>query len=333
MKRIKKNIILLFIITIIILYFILKDEYESILSALLNSNLVYVFLMIIVMFIAEFIKSISLYLITKSSKKNYEFKNSLRLELETNFFNGVTPFSLGGQPFQLYVLKKTSNIDYTTGANILFKDYYSYQMALMFLGIIFVVLDKVFNILTMTSVVGKFMLIGFIINIIITVLQIYLPFSRGSGKKLVNKLVGFLSKIKIIKDREKSEKKLNDSIEKFKVQIHEIAEDPKLMIKCSLLNLIRFLLFGLLTYLSFKAVNLSGINVMVATIAMILITIMSSFVPIPGASGGMEFGYIAIFSAFVGGPSLTAAMILWRFVHYYLPMIFGSILFVFEKRE
>lgn len=61
MKRIKKNIILLFIITIIILYFILKDEYESILSALLNSNLVYVFLMIIVMFIAEFIKSISLY--------------------------------------------------------------------------------------------------------------------------------------------------------------------------------------------------------------------------------------------------------------------------------
>lgn len=85
MKRIKKNIILLFIITIIILYFILKDEYESILSALLNSNLVYVFLMIIVMFMAEFIKSISLYLITKSSKKNYEFKNSLRLELETNF--------------------------------------------------------------------------------------------------------------------------------------------------------------------------------------------------------------------------------------------------------
>lgn len=245
----------------------------------------------------------------------------------------MTPFSLGGQPFQLYVLKKTSNIDYTTGANILFKDYYSYQMALMFLGIIFVVLDKVFNILTMTSVVGKFMLIGFIINIIITVLQIYLPFSKGSGKKLVNKLVGFLSKIKIIKDREKNEKKLNDSIEKFKVQIHEIAEDPKLMIKCSLLNLIRFLLFGLLTYLSFKAVNLSGINVMVATIAMILITIMSSFVPIPGASGGMEFGYIAIFSAFVGGPSLTAAMILWRFVHYYLPMIFGSILFVFEKRE
>ena len=128
MKRIKKNIILLFIITIIILYFILKDEYESILSALLNSNLVYVFLMIIVMFMAEFIKSISLYLITKSSKKNYEFKNSLRLELETNFFNGVTPFSLGGQPFQLYVLKKTSNIDYTTGANILFKVYYSYQM-------------------------------------------------------------------------------------------------------------------------------------------------------------------------------------------------------------
>ena len=43
MKKIKKNIILLFIITIIILYFILKDEYEAILSALLNSNLVYVY--------------------------------------------------------------------------------------------------------------------------------------------------------------------------------------------------------------------------------------------------------------------------------------------------
>lgn len=85
MKRIKKNIILLFIITIIILYFILKDEYEAILSALLNSNLVYVFLMIIVMFIAEFIKSISLYLITKSSKKIMSLKILLGWNLKQIF--------------------------------------------------------------------------------------------------------------------------------------------------------------------------------------------------------------------------------------------------------
>ena len=85
MKRIKKNIILLFIITIIILYFILKDEYESILSALLNSNLVYVFLMIIVMFMAEFIKSISLYLITKSSKKIMSLKILLGWNLKQIF--------------------------------------------------------------------------------------------------------------------------------------------------------------------------------------------------------------------------------------------------------
>ena len=65
----------------------------------------------------------------------------------------------------------------------------------------------------------------------------------------------------------------------------------------------------------------------------IIITTMASFVPIPGASGGMEYGFIALFSYYVLDVKLGAVMLIWRFLTYYLLVIFGGILFAFEGRE
>ena len=54
---------------------------------------------------------------------------------------------------------------------------------------------------------------------------------------------------------------------------------------------------------------------------------MGCYVPIPGATGGMEFGFIGFFRNFITGNKLHALLIIWRFLTYYLPTILGSIIY------
>lgn len=333
MKKLRYNVLLLFILTLIVLFFVLKDDYNRIVDALLNSNLWYAVLAVIVIIIGDVIKSISVHLIIKAEKPSYTLKNAISLTMKTNFFNGITPFSLGGQPFQLYILKKNDDIDYTTGVNILFKDFYSYQIALVLLGTIFLIINNIFKLSTFTPIVKEFMIIAFIINWIIAIFLIYLPYSKGNAHKLVVGIINFLNKIKIIKDKEKTINKIDVSINKFKRQINEIIVNPKLITKCILLSIVKILSFGVSAGICFFAVGVFNIEFTSAIIITTLILTMASFIPIPGASGGMEFGFIALFGLFIVGPKLTAAMLLWRFTNYYLPMIWGAILVVFEKRK
>lgn len=333
MKKIKNNIIIIGILTFLLLYFVLKDNFNEIINVLFNSDYKYVLLMFLIMLIAEFIKSLALFYITKGIKKDYTIIKAFKLQLETNFFNGITPFALGGQPFQLYIMKRNSNIGYTNGVNILFEDFFCYQLALVILYTLFIVINKIFNLLFIPKLTHKLLIIGGLINIFIIIFLIFLAFSKGRYNKFVDKMIIFLSKLKIVKDKNKTINKINDSICQFKEQVYAMNKNYKVIIRSIVLNIVRFLLFGIIGYLSFKAVDVSGVNVSVCIIAIVFIIVMAAFIPIPGSSGGMEFGFVSLLSIYALDVKLMAAMILWRFVHYYFPMIFGACLFLFEKRE
>ena len=61
---------------------------------------------------------------------------------------------------------------------------------------------------------------------------------------------------------------------------------------------------------------------------------IGSFVPVPGGTGGIEYGFVFFFSYLIRGPVVNAIMLIWRFVSYYLGMIFGAIaLSMYRKRD
>lgn len=332
MKKVKSKVLLLILLTIIILFFILKDDFNGILSALLSANPIYLILIFLVIILAEFIKGIALYIIIKNNKKNYKFKSAFSLAIKTNFFNGITPFSLGGQPFELYTLKKNDNIDYVTGTNILFKDFYAYQISLVLLATIFLIINYIFNIVAFDSVLSKLMLVGYLVNLVVALFLIYLPYTKGNMHKITSFFIGILGRLKIIKNKDKSIEKMDASIDKFKMQINDLKTNKKMIIKCILLYMLRFIPLGLATTLSFYAVDVYSVGFVKPIIIMLLIMTMAAFVPIPGASGGMEYGFIAMFS-FIPSNTLKASMLLWRFATYYLLLIMGAVLIMFEKRK
>lgn len=327
MKKLIKNIFLLVFICIIVLFFVLKDDFNGIVDLLLSSNKKYILLSILFVFLSDLLKGYSLYKLV-GNKYNFNFFNGLSLMLMANFFNGITPFSLGGQPFMLYILKKDSDIDYVSGANILFKDFYTYQLGFMLLTIICVICAYLFNLIIISNTVNKLLWLGIIINIFITLFLLYIPHSKKNEYKIFK----LISKVGFIKDKENFYNKLNTWINNFKAKTKDVIKDKKIIIICSLLNFIKILFVCISTYFCFKAIGslVTLNNVIVLTT---LVMVMSSFVPIPGASGGMEFSFMQLFSYYVIDSKLGASLLMWRAVTYYLPMIFGSIVFLFKRKS
>lgn len=331
MKKVCSKVILLVLISFLILFLVLKDNYYEIIEILKKSNNIYIIIGFIVVLIGDLFKSLSITKIIKEDSE-FKFKNGFMLTLQTNFFNGITPFCLGGQPYQIYFLKKNEKIDYEAGIKIVFKDFYAYQMSLVILSSICLLINRILNIVEFNSVIKPLIFFGYLLNLIIALFLMYLPYSKDNGKKIIKSIVKVLYKFKLIKDKDITANKFNKSIIEFKENIKNTLKNKVLIIKCISFNLIKILSIGITTYFCFKGV---GVNVpLLESIIFTTITMtMASFIPIPGSSGGMEYGFITLFSAFALSAELNASLLIWRTLTYYVLVIIGGFLFAVKNRE
>ena len=109
MKKILKkisNYLILLLVTVLVLYFALKDNYQETFEILRTLNGFWIIIALVLVFSYWFFKSISLNKIICNFKKDYGFLKTFSFILKINFFNAITPFSSGGQPYELYYLKK-----------------------------------------------------------------------------------------------------------------------------------------------------------------------------------------------------------------------------------
>ena len=101
MKKYKINIIILIIISFIVMYFALKDDFNTTIKYLATVNLLWIGVGILAFVLYLIFQSLSLHIFMKGVDKNYKFKDTILLILSAQFFNAITPFSSGGQPFQM----------------------------------------------------------------------------------------------------------------------------------------------------------------------------------------------------------------------------------------
>ncbi|MFA7689330.1 MAG: lysylphosphatidylglycerol synthase transmembrane domain-containing protein, partial [Bacilli bacterium] len=129
MKKYTKNIIFIVVIAVLVAYFSLKDNFSEIMIELLNINIWWIVFACFLMFVSWLFKSLSLFRFIRQFNKQYPLKKVFSLIVMTQFFNGVTPFASGGQPADIYILKK-EKIDVPTGTTIIFQNFFVYQLAL-----------------------------------------------------------------------------------------------------------------------------------------------------------------------------------------------------------
>ena len=332
MKKRTLNLLIIVIFTLIVLYFSLKDNYHEIITSILNADIRWLFISYLLVLGYTFLKAIVTNNIINNFK-GYGIKKTFSLQLMTFFFNAVTPFSTGGQPFQVYVLKK-NKLTLSEGTNVVIQESIIHQIAIIIVGFLTIIINQIFKICPIDGIIFVLLIVGFLANLLVLFLLFVVSYGKKIDKLLIGWVVNLLTFFKIVKDKEKQTKKLNKSIENFNVNARLLISNKKKFIKLILLNCLAFMCLYIvpLTVL-FSLGNYNSFDGVTAIVLVSFVSIISSYVPLPGGIGGQEYLFVTLFGFYLQKPLLSTLMLLWRFITYYLPMIVGAIIFNIKQKE
>lgn len=327
----KINVLILIFITILVLYFSLKDNFKAVVNQIMVMDIKYLLIAFLLLFIFFTFKSLSMYSFCKKINKKFKFSQAVQVVLRTQFFNAVTPFATGGQPYQILYLKKC-DISYANSTGIVLQNFIVYQIALVTLGLIALFANKTFNLFNNNSLLTKLIAIGFIVNALVIIIMFVISFSKKINKKIISFGIKVLTKLKLVKDKEKTLEKWDENINKFHLGAKTLLKDKKTFIGNIIFNFIALCsLYTIPLFILYAMGEFNLITIPITIVSSAYVMLMGSFVPIPGGTGGLEFGFVTFFGNFIRGSKLSALMLVWRFITYYFCMILGAIALNIKK--
>ena len=327
MKNVKRNSLIILFITICILIYILKDDYKTIIETLLQANIWFILITVIVYLIHFTLDQRAIYILAKQYKDNVSYKFILHLGIFTKFFNGITPLASGGQPMQVYELHK-KGFTVNEGTNIVIQNYIVFQIALVFIGIMSLILNKTMHLFQELPLLKELTVIGFVINIIILFVLFLISFSKNFNRRIINFFINIASFFNKKINKEEKINKWNEFCDGYYKNAQVLLKNKGTFVKATLLQFVSLLMFYAIPFPLIYALGIeTNISLIVTIAASSYIYIMGCYVPIPGATGGMEYGFFGFFGNFITGSGLTSLLILWRFITYYVPTIIGGIVF------
>lgn len=329
----KINIAILVLITILVLFFSLKDDFNEVIHEIVNVNPLWLLVGVLLVLAYLCLRSVDLYHLIRRVNQDYTLKKATKLMISTQFFNAITPFATGGQPFQIYMLKK-DGVSIPEGTNIIVQNFILYQIALVLLGTVAVLTNYFCHFYQEIDILKNLVTFGFIMNFLVIVGLFVISFAKKFNKKLINFAIDMLTKLKVIKDPATKKKEWEAYINRFHKGAKVLISDKKYFAAAvgrNILALICLYLVPLAVVFSMR--DYTNLNAVKTVVTSAYVMLIGSFVPIPGGTGGLEYGYVAFFGNFLTGSTLKASMLVWRFLTYYFGMFAGAVTFNLKGRK
>lgn len=326
------NIFIILIVLSLVLYFSLKDNYKEIMTTIHNMNYWWAILAIIILIIYRICASFGHYLIIKANHQNVPYLRCLQINFIILFFHGVTPFAGGGQPMEVYYLHN-EGIPVTKATNITLQNFIVYQISLVLTGVFALIYNHITGLFPNDHFIKNLVILGFIINLLVLIATFILSFGKKINKFVLEKGIHLLAKIKIIKNEQMTQTKFQEYLTSFHDNALQLKNNKRVVIQTIFINILGLVIMYSMPYFILRGMGqqIYLVDIIVATA---YVMIIGSFVPIPGGTGGVEYGFIFFYQYFIAGSITHAAMLIWRFISYYLAMIFGAVaLSLYRKGE
>ena len=331
-KKFIINFFIILIVLILVLYFSLKDNYKEIINYISNINLFWLIISIAILLLHRVIVGLCSYKVVLINNANVNFGKMVQINFIIPFFHGITPFSGGGQPMEIYYLHN-EGVSKTKSANIVLQNFILYQIALIVVSLLAVICNQIFELFPKDDFMRRLVLLGFLINFLVLLISLVAGFYKKLTSYIVKKIITFLNKIKIIKDVDGTLNKFNNYIDNFYNNANLLKKNKKQVCYVILLHMISLILLYSIPYTIILGMGLKDINYIYILIATTYVMIIGSFVPIPGGTGGIEYGFMYFCGLIISGSVLTAVMLMWRFITYYLAMIIGAIFLMMYRKK
>ena len=322
-KKTIKNLIIFILLIIFTFYIILKDQdIVEITQVLRNVRLEYVVIAIVAMLIYLVLESVNMGRTLKTLNEKSSFIQNFRYVLIGFFFSSITPAASGGQPMQIYYMHK-NGISIANSTLSLLINLCSFQI----ITISFAMISLIFNYKYLTTGLVWLFVIGVTLNSIALSLLLIGIFSKKLSAFLVKISVKILSFFKIKNIKEKQEK-LEKELFKYQGSAAYIKQNIEVMLKTILTTFVQILFYYSIPFWIYSSFGFSEYNIIQIISLQAILYATVSGIPLPGAVGVSEGGFLGIFKNVFTTSTLNSAMILNRGISFYLFVLISAILVI-----
>ncbi len=324
-KKIIANAVFLILLLGITLYYVFKgQDFKQILTYIHGTKKQYLVLAFFMSLIFVCSESVIIHYLLRKMQIHVLLRDCIRYSFIGFFVSYITPSASGGQPAQMYFMKK-DGIDLSISTLILMVVTIAYKFVLLFVGGLALLFDKHF---IRVSVAGTcpIIWIGIVLNIIVISVLLIVIFKQSLAQKTVAALFIKLGKHGLIKNYEKKVMKLLRGIKKYENGAVYLKTNKRLMFNVFIITMFQRIALFFITFLIYKAFGLSGYNAYQIVALQTIISLAVDNLPLPGGMGITEGLYNIFFANIFGQIYLIPSLVLSRGISFYVVLLIGGII-------
>ena len=244
------------------------------------------------------------------------------------FFSGITPSASGGQPVQLYYMKK-DGISVAEGTLTLMVVAVLYKFILVIIGIGILFFWKESLALYLGSYMALFYL-GIFLNALLVVLLLLIMFHGQWMGKVIEKAEKLCIKLHLCKPSDKRKEAIRHMIHDYQDTLQFLIHHKSKVLFVAVFTFIQRCSLFILTYFIYRGLNLSKDSLFLIMVLQASVYIAVDMLPLPGSQGISELMYHAVFTKIFAGGSLAASMCITRGISFYMLLVIGAIVTLYR---
>ena len=287
-KGIVNTIIFLFFISLTFFVIFKEDNVGEIFKIIQKVDIKFIAIAILCMCCFILSEGINIARTLKLLECKVNFINSIKYALIGFFFSSVTPSASGGDPMQLYYMKK-DGLPIGHSALALLTEFSSFQ----FVTVIIALIGFIINYNFIQNSVGNIkylLLIGVAINVAILAIILLTIFSNKIIHILLNLVCKILEKLHYRKVASFKEKCL-EQIQEYKAGSKLLKRNKKILFKIILTTIVQIVLYHSIPYIIYLSFGLNEANFLQFLSLQAVLYISVSSIPLPGAVGASEIRF------------------------------------------
>lgn len=231
------------------------------------------------------------------------------------YVSSITPSATGGQPAQIYYMSR-DGIPVAHGALNMMLIASCYQVAALVWGVcswLFIPSARA----AADGGLGLLLLFGAAVMLLLTAGMVMLMFLPGPVRKICQVALRLCSRLGFLRDPGAAGARLEKLLGEYKSGADCVKRNPGLALRVFLLCLVQQGLLFSVPWTVYRAFGLKGTGWLALAGLQALLTLAVCNLPLPGAVGAAEGGFVKAFAAVFGAELVTPAMLVSRGISFY----------------
>ncbi len=329
-KKFALNILLFLTIMVLTIWFVFREEdFGAVFTAMRQMSLWHLSLAVVIALFFVAMEGIMIWYLLRSIDGTSSLSSCISCSFIGFLFSGITPSATGGQPMQLYYLKKDGN-SWSLSSVVLMTVALMYKLVLVLFGAVILVFWN----RPLKSYLGIFyyrlFLLGMILNTMLVVVLLMVMFTPSVIRFLTGRLEWLAVKLHLLKEAGSKKARLDHFMSSYEEALHFLKEHRGKMFVVLLGTVVQRAAVFALTYVVYRGMGMSGTELTTIMWLQASVYIAVDMLPVPGAQGITEAMYRRVFRDIFTAGHVTASMCISRGVSFYLMILVGIAVTVYQ---